>query len=295
MTPPSMRILTIAVLGAALVASPAFAQEPQPAAPGSSVRTEALVPIQKDWTKVCGTTANKQVCYTTRDFGAEAGKPAVLALAVYDIEGDDAKIVRMMIPVGVTLSAGIRYVVDNGPTIEGSYENCFPKGCFAKSKVTTALVATMKTASTMSVSVRNQDKAEVIFAVPLAGFGKSYDGPAIDPKVLQDKQKAQAELQKRAEDEGNRLEASKASGGSSSTDGATAAGSTFVYVIFQDDISKADKDEFLQAYSVSIVDGPNPNQSYRLRLGEQLAQDQLQLVLNSMNSQTRVVKLAFAK
>ena len=173
---------------------------------------EGQIPTQKDWTKVCGKdqTANKEVCYTTRDFSAEAGKPPVLALAVYDIKGDDTKIVRMLMPIGLMLRPGFRFVIDNGQPTEGAYEICFPNGCFAEAKVKTATVDTMKKAAVMNVSVRNQANAEVIFSVPMEGFGKSYDGPAVDPKVLQaQQQKLQAELQKRAEDEAKKLEASK--------------------------------------------------------------------------------------
>lgn len=227
MTLTSMRMLTIAMLGAALVATPALAKKQKPApaeAPAPSVQPEppaanaaqsnklVLVPTQKEWTKVCGKdqSANKEVCYTTRDFSAEAGKPPVLALAVYDIKGDDTKIVRMLMPIGLMLRPGFRFVVDNGQTNEGSFEICFPNGCFAESKVKNGLVDSMKTGTTMNVSVRNQGNQEVIFAVPLEGFGKAYDGPAIDPKVLQEQQqKMQAELQKRAEEERKRLEAAK--------------------------------------------------------------------------------------
>lgn len=227
MTLTSMRMLTIAMLGAALVATPALAKKQKPApaeAPAPSVQPEppaanaaqsnklVLVPTQKEWTKVCGKdqSANKEVCYTTRDFSAEAGKPPVLALAVYDIKGDDTKIVRMLMPIGLMLRPGFRFVVDNGQTNEGSFEICFPNGCFAESKVKNGLVDSMKNGTTMNVSVRNQGNQEVIFAVPLEGFGKAYDGPAIDPKVLQEQQqKMQAELQKRAEEERKRLEAAK--------------------------------------------------------------------------------------
>jgi invasion protein IalB len=229
MTLTLKRIVTVGLLSVCLAAGPAFAKKqktpaPAPAAdkpseaPATSPAPQqdnrlALIPTQKDWTKVCGKdpSANKEVCYTTRDFSAEAGKPPVLALAVYDIKGDDTKVVRMLMPIGLMLRPGFRFVVDGGPTSEGSYEICFPNGCFAESKVKTALVESMKNGTTMSVSVRNQGNNEVIFAVPLEGFGKAYDGPAIDPKVLQEQQqKLQAELQKRAEDERKKLEAAKA-------------------------------------------------------------------------------------
>ena len=43
--------------------------------------------------------------------------------------------------------------------------------------------------------------------VPLGGFGKAFDGPPIDPKVLEDQQnQLREEMQKRAEEERKRLE-----------------------------------------------------------------------------------------
>ena len=229
----SKRILTLALLSSCLALTPALAAkkktppaaapaetpavEPNaPAAPPAGAQSNrlALVATQKEWTKVCGKdpTANKQVCYTTRDFSAEAGKPPVLALAVYDVQGDDTRIVRMLMPIGLMLRPGFRFVVDGGPPTDGSYEICFPNGCFAEAKIKGNTLDTMKKGKTIDVSVRNRDNAEVVFAVPLDGFGTAFDGPAIDPKVLQEQQqKLQAELQKRAEDERKKLEAAKTS------------------------------------------------------------------------------------
>ena len=227
------RKLTLTLLGSCLAFSPALAAPPkkkpaaaapaadapdaQPSAPATSSAAGQnnrlpLIATQKEWTKVCGKdpSVNKQVCYTTRDFSAEAGKPPVLALAVYDLQGDDSRIVRMLMPIGLMLRPGFRFVVDAGSPIDGSYEICFPNGCFAEAKIKGATLDTMKKGKSVDISVRNRDNAEVIFGVPLEGFGSAFDGPAIDPKVLQEQQqKLQAELQKRAEDERKRLEASQ--------------------------------------------------------------------------------------
>ena len=249
MLPFSKRAVALALVGSCLAVAPGIAapkkkpaasadeQAAQPAAQpapapaaapadGSQSNKLGLLPTQKDWTKVCGKdqTANKEVCYTTRDFSAEVGKPPVLALAVYDIKGDDTKVVRMLMPIGLMLRPGFRFAVDNGQPSEGAYEICFPNGCFAEAKVKTATVDSMKKASAMNVSVRNQGNAEVIFSVPMEGFGKAYDGAPVDPKVLQaQQQKLQAELQKRAEDEAKKLEASKGTA-SNPTGGAAAPG-----------------------------------------------------------------------
>ena len=238
------RGLTLALMATCLAAAPAAAAKKKPApapaaaptdteapaaapaaAPGGAPPSNvlALVPTQKDWTKVCGKdqAAAKEVCYTTRDFSAETGKPPVLALAVYDIKGEDVKIIRMLMPIGLMLRPGFRFSVDGGPAAEGSYEICFPNGCFAEAKIRASSVDTMKNGQKLAVSVRNQGNNEVTFSVPLANFGKAYDGPAIDPEVLRKQQEQlQAGLQKQAEEERKKLEAQKAAGGANPAGGA---------------------------------------------------------------------------
>jgi invasion protein IalB len=203
--------------------APAAPAQPQPAQPAQDQAAPAqqqpqgpvkidLVPTQNDWTKVCGRdpAANKEICYTTRDFSSQAGQAPVLALAIYDIKGDDTRIVRLLVPVGLLLRPGFRFAIDKGATLEGSFEICFPNGCFAEAKVKGATIDQIKKGSILSVAVKNQVNNEITFAIPVAGFGRAFDGPPIDPKVLEEQQKKlQEELQKRAEEERKRLEAAK--------------------------------------------------------------------------------------
>ncbi|MDB5643183.1 MAG: Invasion associated locus family protein [Hyphomicrobiales bacterium] len=186
-------------------AQQAPAQQQQPSGP---LRVE-LLPTQGEWTKICGKdqAANKEICYTTRDFGTAADQPPVLALAVYDVKGDDQRIVRLLLPVALMLRPGFRFSVDKGATQEGGFEICFPNGCFAESKVKGPTIDQMKKGTTLNISVKNQANNEVTFAIPMAGFGKAFDGAAIDPKVLEEQQKRlEAELQKRAEEQRKALE-----------------------------------------------------------------------------------------
>jgi hypothetical protein len=83
-------------------------------------------------------------------------------------------------------------------------------------------VNSLKRGANINVSVQNQAGREVTFAVPLAGFAKAFDGPPIDPKVLEEQQKKlQEELQKRSEDLRKRLEST--AGGAGGAGGATPA------------------------------------------------------------------------
>jgi invasion protein IalB len=212
--------------GPALAASKKSAKPAQPAAqqaqPQGPIQVE-LTPSQTEWTKVCGhdRAAGRDICYTTRDFAAQPNKPPVLAVAIYEVKGDDTRIVRLLMPVGLMLRPGFRFSVDKGEALAGAFEICFPNGCFAESRVKKPVVDEMKKGSILNISVRNQVNNEVTFGVPLTGFAKAYDGPPVDPKVLAEQQKKlQEELQKRAEEERKKLEALKQS--NSATGGAAA-------------------------------------------------------------------------
>ena len=223
----SSRRIGMAALATAFLAlgGQAFAQNrpaqpaPKPAAPAPQAapaqapqgptRVE-LQPAQGDWTKVCGKdqSVDKEMCFTTRYFGTAADQPPVLALAIYDVKGDDTKIVRLLLPIGLQLRPGFRFAVDKNAALEGGYEICFPNGCFGESKVKQPVVDQFKKGTTMAVSVKNQVAAEVIFSLPLAGFGKAFDGPAMDPQVLaQKEQELQQAIQKQDEEQRKALEA----------------------------------------------------------------------------------------
>ncbi|MET0743487.1 MAG: invasion associated locus B family protein, partial [Microvirga sp.] len=118
-------------------AAPAQPAQPAPApAPGLAPQAQGTGPMvvqvkaepsQPDWTKVCGKdqAANKEICYTTRDFVSDQGQP-VLAVAIYDVKGDPNKIVRFLMPLGLLLKPGIRFAVDQGQPTPGGYAICFP-------------------------------------------------------------------------------------------------------------------------------------------------------------------------
>jgi invasion protein IalB len=184
-------------------------------------------PSQAEWTKVCGKDPGNQteICYTTRDFVSDQGQP-VLAAAVYDIKSTPPqKVVRFLMPLGLLIRPGIRFAVDQTSPLAGAYTMCFPNGCFAEATgVKDDTINAMKKGTTINVSVQNQVGREVTFAVPLAGFGKAFDGAPIDPQVLQDQQKRlQEELEKRSEELRKRLEASSAQGGAPAAGGAAPA------------------------------------------------------------------------
>ena len=203
--------LSLAVPGLAGGAM-AQAQKPAAAQPGGQPQGPIKVdlqPSQADWTKVCGKDQgnNKEICYTTRDFGSAPDQPPAIAAAIYDIKGDDTRIVRLLMPVGLLLKPGFRFSVDKGPQIDGAFEICMPNGCFAEAKVKGPTIDSMKKGTLLNVAVKNSVNNEVTFTLPLAGFGKSFDGPAVDPKVLEaQQQELQRQLEEKAKQQRQVLE-----------------------------------------------------------------------------------------
>jgi invasion protein IalB len=205
-------------------AAPAQGQQAQPQSTGPTVVQVKAEPSQPEWTKVCGKDqgTGAEICYTTRDFVSDQGQP-VLAMALYDIKGQQAqKIVRFVMPLGLLLQPGLRFTVDQGQPTAGRYVMCLPNGCFAEAQVKDDFVAALKKGANLNVSVQNQLGREITFAVPAAGFGKAFDGPPIDPKVLEEQQKKlQEELQKRSEELRKQLQSSNG-GAAAPAGGATA-------------------------------------------------------------------------
>ena len=138
---------------------------------------------------------------------SDQGQP-VLAVAVYDVKGEPQRIVRLLMPLGLLLQPGVRFGIDAGQPTPGRYAICLPNGCFAEASVPANAIDGMKRGTNLNISVQNQVAREVTFAVPLAGFGKGFDGPAIDPAVLQQQQqKLQEELQRRATEQRQQMQA----------------------------------------------------------------------------------------
>lgn len=205
---PLAMVAVVAAAATGLLPGLAHAQQQQPAPQqpqqpqGPTIVQVKPEPSQTEWTKVCGRdqAANKEVCYTTRDFVSDQGQP-VLAVAVYEVKGDPTRIVRFLMPLGLLLRPGVRFTVDQNQPTPGQYAICFPNGCFAEAEVKDDFVAAMKKGQNLNVSVQNQAGRLVTFAVPAAGFGKAFDGPPIDPKVLEEQQKKlQEELEKKSEE-----------------------------------------------------------------------------------------------
>lgn len=197
-------------------AQKAPAKQPQqpaqaPAAPGGEQQAQADQPpvVYSPWTKFCGKDQKqadaKQVCLTVKEARLETGQ-FVAGAAVIEQEGQDRKLLRITLPLGMQLPQGSRIVLDKEQPVGGQFVVCLPNGCMADFQITKEFVDKLKKGTTLVLQGINLPGQAVSYPLPLGDFAKANDGPPTDPKVFQaEQQKLQEELQKRAEEARKKL------------------------------------------------------------------------------------------
>jgi invasion protein IalB len=233
---PVARVLAVAAatgLAAALLSGSALAQTPpapkaqpapkaapkaapakpaeaaQPPAQGQQAQNEQPQLVFSPWTKFClkGQEAGaKQVCFTGKDGRVESGMPVVAAVLI-EPENDTKKVLRVTLPLGMSIQPGTRVIVDNGQPMTGPYVICFNNGCMADYEASGELIGKLKKGQGLVIQGINGSGQPISLVVPLGDFAKAYDGPPTDPKVFEEQQKKlQDELQRRAEEARKKLE-----------------------------------------------------------------------------------------
>jgi invasion protein IalB len=196
---------------AAPKAPPKPAEAPAPQAQQAPAPQQGEQPqlIFSPWTKFClkGQEANaKQVCFTGKDGRVESGMPVVAAVLI-EPENEPKKVLRVTLPLGMSIQPGTRVIVDNGQPMTGPYVICFNNGCMADYEASGELIGKLKQGKGLVIQGINGAGQPISLVVPLSDFGKAYDGPPTDPKVFEEQQKKlQEELQRRAEEARKKLE-----------------------------------------------------------------------------------------
>jgi invasion protein IalB len=193
-------------------AAPKAAAPATPAAPAGQAdqgQPEQPQLIFSPWTKFClkGQESDaKQVCFTGKDGRVESGMPVVAAVVI-EPEGDPKKVLRVTLPLGMSIQPGTRVIVDQGQPMTGPYVICFQNGCMADYEASGELIDKLKKGQGLVVQGINGAGQPISLVLPLNDFAKAYAGPPTDPKVFEEQQKKlQDELQRRADEARKKLE-----------------------------------------------------------------------------------------
>ena len=224
-TPPAKPEKKAAPKAAPKAAQPAQAPAQAPAhtaeqtPPGQGAQQPQL--MYSPWIKICNKSETdpnaKQVCVTAKDGRLENGMP-VAAVALIEPQGEQKKLMRITVPLGMQLQHGTRMIIDQDTPATAPYFMCFTNGCMADYEVNADTVSKLKKGKTLTVQAINMQGQAISLPLPLGDFAKAYDGPPTDPKVFEEQQrKLQAELQKTAEEARKKLEAQQPSAAAPAT------------------------------------------------------------------------------
>jgi invasion protein IalB len=229
---PLARLMAAAMgaglLGATILAQPAFAQAPKPAAPKAAQTQQPAAPaapaqpqtgaapqlpalMYSSWVKLCQQgqeTENKKVCVVHRDGRMENGMPVIMA-ELLQVEGANERL-RVTVPMSIIvhLAEGTHLVLDGQDMGSAPYVVCTQIGCLSDYEINADTVKKLKAGKQLIVQTYLMNRQVLSIPVSLADFAKAYDGPATDPKVVEEQQrKLQEEMQKKAEEARKKLEA----------------------------------------------------------------------------------------
>ncbi|HKM87599.1 MAG TPA: invasion associated locus B family protein [Xanthobacteraceae bacterium] len=189
------------------------AQQPAPAQQGQGGQQQVQL-IFSPWTKFClkgqpGQAPDpnaKQVCFTGKDARVESGMPVAAAVLI-EPEGQERKILRVTLPLGMQLAHGTRVIIDQGQPLTAPYVICFTNGCMADYVADGEMLGKLKKGQGLVIQAINSTGQPISLPMPLTDFAKAYDGPPTDPKVFEEQQKKlQEELQRRADEARKKLE-----------------------------------------------------------------------------------------
>jgi len=206
------------------VQQPAPGQEGQQPPQGQAGQQQVQL-IFSPWTKFClkgqpGQAPDpnaKQICFTGKDARIESGMPVVAAVLI-EPEGQERKILRVTLPLGMQLAHGTRVIIDQNQPVTAPYVICFTNGCMADYEANADMIGKMKKGQGLVIQAINSTGQPISLGMPLTDFAKAYDGPPTDPKVFEEQQKKlQDELQRRADEARKKLESQQGAPTSSAT------------------------------------------------------------------------------
>ncbi|MFB9950322.1 invasion associated locus B family protein [Rhizobium puerariae] len=203
---PSLIRASLAVMLAATVSLPAFAQQPGPRPmpqPAQSTAPPAPQPprpangpsgqlpgapkpqppgnVRENhgaWSIICDRPAgaSAEQCALMQNVIAEDRPEVGLSVVVLKTADRKAKILRILAPLGVLLKDGMELYVDNNNIGRAYFTRCFSEGCYVEVEIDDELMRILRAGKNAVFALRESaDQDRVGIPIELTGFGEGYD------------------------------------------------------------------------------------------------------------------------
>lgn len=84
-------------------------------------------------------------------------------------------VLLMQLPLGINVAEPFQLRVDSASADRYPLQTCTGTGCFASVPLSDKLVSTMRTGTTLKITVQDTNKRSINIDVPLLGFGLAFD------------------------------------------------------------------------------------------------------------------------
>lgn len=125
--------------------------------------------VFSDWRVACD---DEQPCRMSQTIVQPTTARAILQVKLF--KGDDPTAL-VTFPLGILLSPGWRYRIDDGPETVLPFEICDGDGCHAGVKLTPDLLTAMKRGNQMNIVFFDAARSPVEPAISLTGFSKAWE------------------------------------------------------------------------------------------------------------------------
>ncbi len=144
---------------------------------GAALAQGAVKSVHGDWQIRCETPpgAQSEQCALFQSVVAEDRANVGITVLVLKTADQKSRLMRVQVPLGVLLPAGLGLKVDSTDVGRAGYVRCLPRGCYAEVVMDDALVGKMKTGQTATFFIFQTPEEGIGFPMGLKGFGEGYD------------------------------------------------------------------------------------------------------------------------
>lgn len=137
----------------------------------------AVKSVHGDWEVRCDTPpgAASEQCVVMQFVTAADRDNVGLTVIVLKTADRQAKILRVLAPLGVLLPRGLGLDIDQDDMGTAGFVRCLPNGCVAEVIMDDPLVQKMKTGKTATFVIFQTPEEGIGIPISLNGFGEGYD------------------------------------------------------------------------------------------------------------------------
>lgn len=130
------------------------------------------------WSIICDRPAgaSTEQCALMQNVIAEDRPEVGLSVVVLKTADREAKILRILAPLGVLLKDGMELYVDNNNIGRAYFTRCFSEGCYVEVEIDDQLMRILRAGKSAVFALRESaDKDRVGIPIELTGFAEGYD------------------------------------------------------------------------------------------------------------------------